>query len=314
MEGRLIAPFLICGILLLAHMFYGIASGLTVNHPLVTIYIPFADYHRQVVRRAIDSAERQTVPCVVMAGHSPRTPARFRNEALQASTPFVCFLDADDVLMPTFVERCLQAYQTGRYVFTSWLCGDVLRKPNLCVTRDEDYHSHLTTTLYPAAVFKALNGFDESLPGHEDVDFYLRSAEAGVCGVHVDAPLLHYTNDGQRSELFNARADKKAIMDDVFLRHGGQKTIMACCGQPGEPAQQSLGPELPGDVVAQTLWAGNRSEVGAVTGRVYRGGNGSKVSVDPRDIEQMPHLFKTVKDLRKLAPERDKVLKESGLV
>lgn len=281
---------------------------------LTTIYIPFASYHQTVVHRAIASATQQTIPAIVLAAESPRTPARFRNEAMNATTPFVCFLDADDMLEPTFIEECLRAYQPMKYVYTSWKCGSVEVKPNLCVTADDDYRSHLVTTLYPTDIFKALGGFDESLSGHEDVDFYLRSASQGVCGVHVDKPLLKYTDDGARSETFNQRADKKAIMDRVFLANGGQRTIMACCGQPGEPAASNPGTEQPGDVLATALWSGMRSEVGHVTGRVYVGGNMSKIYVDPRDVEHTPHLFKPVKDLRKLAPDRDKVLRESGLV
>lgn len=284
------------------------------SKPVASIFIPYADYHHTLVQRAIASAQAQTVPCEVHYALSPRTPAHFRNQAREAQTPFIVFLDADDLLEPTFVERCLQAYQPMHYVYTNWLVGDELRRPNLCVTRDEDYRSHLITTLYPTALFKAIGGFDEDLPGHEDVDFYLRSHREGICGLHVDEALLVYTDDGQRSDLFNVRADKKAIMDDVFLRNGGQQTIMACCGQPGTPAPNNPGQALPGDVTAQTLWAGMHTEVGMVSGRVYNGGNGSILNVDPRDIEQAPHLFRQVQDLRKLAPDREQVLKESGLL
>jgi hypothetical protein len=282
--------------------------------PLVTVYIPYASHHSFLVPHAIASANRQTVACEVVSGQSDGTPSRFRNQAANAQTPFVTFLDADDLLEPTFTEDCLRAYQTGKYVYTSWWCGWVYRKPNLCVDGQTDYRSHLVTTLYPTAIFKALGGFDEALPGHEDVDFYLRSARAGICGLHLDKPLLHYTEHGQRSLIFGQRTDKKAIMDDVYLRNGGHGTIMACCGQAGQPAQVNPGAELPGDVKAQALWSGMRSEVGMITGRVYVGGNGTTLNVDPRDVEQAPHLFKTVQDLSRLAPKRETVLREAGLV
>jgi hypothetical protein len=282
--------------------------------PVVTIYIPFAEYHASIVHRAIASAEQQTLFCNVLSSPSLQTPSQFRNQALNATTPFVCFLDADDTIAPTFIEECLRAYQTGHYVYTSWFCGEVLRKPNLCVTADKDYRSHLITTLYPTAAFRALGGFDESLVGHEDVDFYLRSARAGVCGLHLDQPLLNYTDHGQRSNLFNQRADKKAIMDDVFLRTGGHRTIMACCGTGGTKAQMNPGQAQPGDVQAETLWAGMHSEVGLASGRVYVGGNGTIINIDPRDIEQRPDLFRVVQDTRSLAPKRETVLREAGLV
>lgn len=282
-----------------------------------TIIIPIAPHHQPLADRAIASARAQTVTCDVIQviDHELRGAGWARNFGVtQCDTDLLVFLDADDFLEPTFVEDCLQVYTAGRYVYTSWLCDKKVVKPCLCVDADHDYRSHLITTLYPTAIFKAIGGFDETLTGHEDVDFYLRSAANGICGTYYDKPVLHYTEHGWRSKQFNDRPDKKAIMDDVYLRNGGQRTIMACCGQPGTKAVANPGEMLPGDVLAEALWAGMRTEVGLSTQRVYVGGNGSLIYVSPLDIEQTPHLFKAVKDLRKLAPERERILKDSGLV
>ena len=288
-------------------------------NPIATIYIPYAPHHTDIRLRAIDSANRQTVKCKVLSGLSPNTPATFRNTAKFASTPFCVWLDADDTLEPTFVEECLESYEQGKYVYTNWLCDTVLQKPNLCVTRDVDYHSHLVTTLYPTAVFKALGGFNEALPGHEDVDFYLRSVAAGICGIHLDSPLVHYSEHGKRSEEFAKRADKKIIMDEVFLNNGGQITIMACCGGAGTPAIANPGEAKPGDVQAEALWLGMHSEYSTVTGRLYVGGNGSILNVAPEDVANMTDrvgtpLFRQVQNLRDLTPKKESVLRESGLI
>lgn len=283
---------------------------------LATVIIPIAPHHQSLAARAADSARAQTVTCDVIQvlDRDLRGAGWARNlGASQCDTDFLVFLDADDFLAPTFVEACLAVYEPPRYVYTNWLRGDLLSKPNLCITAELPYHTHLITTLYPTAIFKALGGFDETLPGHEDVDFYLRSHRAGICGIHLDEPLLHYTEHGWRSRIFNERTDKKAIMDDVFLRNGGERTTMACCGQPGEKAQTNPGQELPGDIKAEATWAGMRSEVGPVTGRVYIGGNGTVLNVDPRDVEQRPELFRAVPDLRQLAPAPKLKLRESGL-
>lgn len=286
--------------------------------PLVTVAIPVAMYHMDVADNAVKSAQFQTIKCdvEVITDFNQYGAGIIRNRLARVSTPFVVFLDADDTLEPTFVEDCLRVYEQGKYVYTSWYCNKVEVKPNQCVEvgKEEDYRSHLVTTLYPTAIFNALGGFDETLPAHEDVDFYLRSMASGICGVYLDKPLLNYSDNGMRSKLFNVSPDKKRIMDDVYLRNGGSKTIMACCGTAGSQAQVSPGEELPGDVKAQALWAGMRTEVGHATGRVYRGGNGSVLNVSPEDLAIMPMHFKQVQDLRKLAPEREKVLKESGLI
>lgn len=280
---------------------------------VVTIFIPFADYHASLVHRAIASAEQQTVACDVRYAPSPGSPARFRNQAMAAHTPFIVFLDADDLLAPRFVEDCLRVYEQGRYVYTSWYEGDYVRKPHECAWSANSHH--IVTTLYPTALFKALGGFDETLPGHEDADFYMRCYANRVCGIYLDQPLVSRPDaSGQRSNQFHERADYQTILEQVVNRNGGMATIMGCCGQAGTPAPGNPGAMQPGDVLAETTWAGMRSENGHVSGRMYIGGNGNLIYVDPRDIERTPHLFRPVKDLRKLAPEREKILKESGLV
>ena len=281
--------------------------------PIATIYIPYASHHAEIRIRAIESAERQTVRCKVLSSLSPNTPATFRNTAKFADTDFVVFLDADDVLAPTFVEECLRAYQTGHYVYTSWIDGERLRKPRPCAWSPDSHH--IVTTLYPTAVFKALGGFDEMLPGHEDADFYMRSYANRVCGVHLDKALVMRPDDlGRRSKQFHELANYKDILEQVYIRNGGDVSIMACCGQSGEQVRSNPGEQLPGDVLAQSLWAGMRSENGQVSGRMYIGGNGNKLYVDPRDIQAAPHLFQRVQDAREFAPKREQVLKNSGLV
>lgn len=287
--------------------------------PLVTVVIPVAPYHEDVAQNAVNSCITQSIrpDFVAVIDRKNKGAGYIRNYIVEKiKTPFITFLDADDTLAPTFVEDCLRVYEQGRYVYTSWYCDKALVKPRLCVERgnEDKYRSHLVTTLYPTAVFRALGGFDETLPAHEDVDFYLRSARAGFCGVYLDKPLVDYSNDGMRSKLFNVSPDKKRIMDEVYLKNGGQQTIMACCGQPGTQATLPQGAELPGDVKAQAIWSGLHSEVGYVTGRVYRGGNGSVLNVAPEDVAAMPLLFRQVQDLSNLTPTKEQVLREAGLV
>ena len=281
--------------------------------PVATIIIPYAPYHVSIVQRAVMSAEAQTIKCDVVAIESPNTPAFGRNRAMTIDTPFVVFLDADDVLAPTFIEECLHAYQEGKYVYTSWLDGAELHKPAPCAWSEGSHH--IVTTLYPTALFKHLGGFDETLPGNEDADFYTRSYAAGICGVHVDKPLVQRPDGGgQRSKLFHQEHDFQAIIHASVIKNGGMARIMACCGQPDVAVQADPGVGQPGDVLATTLWSGMRTEYSPYTDRMYVGGNGAKLMVSPTDIEKFPHLFRVAIDPRKLAPKREQVLRESGLV
>lgn len=286
---------------------------------IATIIIPYAPYHADIVERAIKSAHAQTIRCNVLALVSPDTPARARNRGMYVDTPFVVFLDADDILHPPFVAECLLDYQEGKYVYTSWAegAGQWVYKPKDCAWSGNTYH--IVTTLYPTALFKDLGGFDETLPGHEDADFYMRSYAHGICGVHCDKPLVLRPDDtGQRSKDFHARADYQQIIEDVALRNGGMARIMACCGNSGEAVASEPGAGLPGDVLAESLWNGMRTEYSPYTQRKYIGGNGTKIMVSPTDIEKLKDvqgrpLFRATRDPRELAPKREQVLKAAGL-
>ncbi len=287
---------------------------------VATIIIPYASYHADIVQRAVKSAEAQTIQCDVVAVESPGTPAHGRNLALNVDTHFVIFLDADDILHKSFVSECLLDYQAGKYVYTSWAegAGQWVHKPKDCAWSGDSHH--IVTTLYPTALFKYLGGFDETLPGHEDADFYMRSYAAGICGLHCDKPLVLRPDDtGQRSKDFHARADYKQILETVALRNGGMARIMACCGNPDVAVAADPGAGQPGDVLAETLWTGMRSEYSPYSGRIYVGGNGSKLMASPSDIEKLRDmqgrpLFRSIRDPRDLAPARERVLKDAGLV
>lgn len=280
--------------------------------PVATIFIPFASYHSRVVARAFGSAVSQTIECEVVIGLSPDTPAKLRNQAMQASSPFVVFLDADDLLAPDFVAQCLKAYDGSRYVYTGWSEGDRAFKPKPCAWSEESHH--IVTTLYPTEVFKALGGFDEDLPGHEDADFYMRSYSRGICGLYLDRVLVFRPDSGQRSLAFHALPEYQAIMKTVYDRNGGKAKIMGCCGLPDIQAKPDPGQPRPGDVLVETLWDGMHSEYSPYTDRLYVGGNRTEIYVAAIDVEKFPKLYRPVQDLTKLMPEPTKVLKESGLI
>lgn len=201
------------------------------DKPKVAIIVPCADYHIPFLAQALDSIERQTErywECIVVNDTTQPLPlvpypwARLvsteggrgagfaRNLGVKSSTaPFVTFLDADDILMPTFLEKALRQYQaTGRYIYTDWLSvnkngqleehktpefvvGDVFSKPT----------PHAINVLVKRAWHDQVGGFDESMTTWEDVDYFMRLAKAGICGARVAEPLFIYRYlTGQRRE------------------------------------------------------------------------------------------------------------------
>lgn len=298
--------------------------------PIATIFIPFSEAHKPLVQFAYKSAIEQTVNCEVVIGKSDGTPSLLRNMAFKANTPFCTFLDADDRMAPNFIEECLRTYQTGSYVYTSWMQGDRLMRPRPCDPytkhdfddgRGEIGGYHLVTTLYPTVIFKALGGFNELLPGMEDTDFYMRSQFNGVCGILCDKPLLYYSGDSNsRAKEFMAMSNFEEIRRGIIEHNGGNQAMAGCCGVFSGGEQANLVGAQEGDIPAQTLYA-PCTQVGhphPVTGqrRFYLRPQfmGQTIMVAPHDVQAMPNFFRAVIDLREVAPLREKVLAESGLV
>lgn len=267
----------------------------------LTVVIPFASYHRDLVPRAVASVQAQTYPCeiVTVEDTAGKGAGWARNQGLrQVTTPFVAFLDADDTLEPRFAELALdilaQVQGKGqRYVYTNWYEGDKVKvAPSPCdVWTMQTYH--VVTTVMRTSDVRRIGGYDETMPGAEDTDFGIRLKISGVCGIHLNEPLMHYNIGGRRSKDLRISGQEVVMLD--YMKERYKEYTMGCCGDPTPPQSKPDGERYDGDVMAMALWAGNRQERGLATGRVYpRSGNGKIVYVDPRDVAAAPHMWQKV--------------------
>ena len=262
----------------------------------VSIVIPVAGYHSDIAQRAINSASAQTISAAVIVVNDQHGGGASwaRNRGLeQVATDFVVFLDADDWIAPTFVERTLAAWQTGRYVYSDWWQGETPKFAPACPFVNKTWH--VVTTLLRTEDVRQHGGFDETLTiGGEDSDFYLKLNTSGVCGLHLPELLFHYSEGGQRGSRFVNSPQFQATMREFTRRYGGK---MGCCGDDTPTPDVPVNEPQPGDVLARAIWNGNRVEVGRATRRHYpRTGNGKQVFVNPRDVEASPHLWQRVSE------------------
>jgi len=261
----------------------------------VTIVIPYADYHETNLLTAVGSAQAQTVPVeIVVVRDTERWGAgRARNRGLElVQTEFVVFLDADDLIAPTFVEQCLAHFDGRRYVFTDWWkTGEVVAAPD-CPWTNKSWHC--ITALVPTTWARDVGGFDETLDGGEDTHFYLKLIAAGHCGRRVREPLFVYGADGQRARAFVHGPTYAATMARFTTEFGG-RDIMSCCGETTAPADAPTGEKQGDDIAAYAIWGGNRAVRGTITARLYpRTGNGKVAWVDRRDAQARPDLWRPV--------------------
>lgn len=258
-----------------------------------TIVIPCAPYHLKWVDRAYESALLQTVPCSirVIVDRDGRGAGWARNEGLRdTDTDYVVFLDADDEIASDFVERCQRVRRRQHYVYTDWFEDQTPRVAPDCAWVNRTWHP--VTTLLPTRFVKAIGGFDEQLAAAEDTDFYIRLNRSGVCGQRLGESLFIYHADGQRARKAHESGLLEQVVTALNQKYKGDN--MACCGQDELLDRGVGGEQQPGDVMAQTLWSGNRRERGIVTGRFYEGGWGAQVWVSPEDAIRAPHLFRII--------------------
>lgn len=270
--------------------------------PEVTVIIPVAPYHTELLSRAVDSVEAQTVPCQIFytLDEKREGPGVLRNRMFkQVKTPLVVFLDADDWIEPTFVETCMRHIQPSQYVYTEWFIERFIEQSMETMFHEAPEKAwcggtwHPITTLLWAFDVLRVGGFDETLSAHEDTDFYLRLVTHRICGIRVQKPLFHYSNEGQRA--IQSRESGRELKIHALLeeKYGGK---MGCCGDNKEMVKQyPLGVKQPGDVLAQAQWGGNRAEYGRGTGRHYIRMSYPKMTwVHPRDIEARPDHWEQV--------------------
>ena len=284
----------------------------------VSVVIPVGPGHRQIAERAIASVEAQTEPAnlIVVYDDDGRGPSWARNRGLeQVKGWWVSFLDADDEILPNYVERMLAVggSPTDYYVYSDWLEGKSHRRPpNACWcggneeggwSQDEqgifNWHGggawHVITSLLPTHWVKHVGGFNEGFTeGGEDTEFYWNLTHHGCCGIHISEPLFHYhlNVNGRAHDWVERNPKHKSTMQSIMKKYGG--IMSGCCGQAKADTTRPSGERQEGDVLAQALWrTGKRKTVGSATRRPYpRASFPMLVWINPRDLAAMPQQFR----------------------
>jgi len=191
---------------------------LEADAPLVSVVVPCFNYGR-FVAEAVDSVLAQTLanveiivieggstdgetPGILRALRRPRTRVIFQEQShlvganrnlgiSSARGRYVCCLDADDTIEPTYLEEAVYLLENHRYDIVSTgirFFGardgliDVLKSPTL---RDMMIGNHVTTcAVFRRALWEQTGGFFDTGKGSdhvaEDWDFWLRLAAGGA--------------------------------------------------------------------------------------------------------------------------------------
>lgn len=304
------------------------------DRPAATFVVPVGPGHQRYVQEALDSIEAQTDrrwECVVVndtgepldlrgtpwarivqtsggqgAGHA-------RNRGIEAaSANLIAFLDADDVLEPTFLAQTLRTHsRTRRYVYTDWVSlnkqGQFERHETQEYSPVDVFHKtslHSINVLIPRAWLLAVGGFDETLGSWEDVDLFMKLAAAGYCGKRVAEPLVvyRYSTGSLREYGETIKDDLKALL---YARYGEYMEDKRVCGcvepspKVGPPSATSDPTEM---IRVEYTWgyapAGKAPLRGAATGASYgMRARGEVFYVWVKDFQVMNGYFTPVVDV-----------------
>jgi glycosyltransferase involved in cell wall biosynthesis len=209
------------------------------NKPLLSVVIPCCNYGRYI-RETLRSLESQTFrdfeTIVVDDGSNEELTLRvldnLRNEGIEvlrqeklnvatalnlgigtARGRYVCCLAADDTLESSYFEKALCLLESNPGVAFAYslvkIFGDESR-----IWRTEpfdlrlllDYNYICAAALFRKSSWEKVGGFDQSMDGYEDWDFWLKVGEAGFRGRLISEPLFNYRRHGA---TLNVRSDRK---------------------------------------------------------------------------------------------------------
>lgn len=271
---------------------------------LLSVICAYASYHDHLVERAAATVAAQTLPCdfIALKDYEMQGPGYKRNEGVRlAKTPFVTFLDADDLLEVDFAEKMLAYYEPGHYVYCDFFMGKEAVKTCDCTdlwnyleNGNQRCEAHnVVTSVMHKSIFERVGGFPEKrIYQMEDTYFWLTCISKGVCGIRCPYPLMTYTRDGQRSA--EARKDPRWLQSLNKIYQEIPRMGCAGCGK-ASPETAPRGAKQPNDILVLAMWGGNMTRVGRVTGRVYpRNGNQMPAWVDPRDAKAAPEWYSIV--------------------
>lgn len=147
------------------------------------------------------------------------------NAVQQATGKYLIFLDSDDKLAPTYIEKCVTAAENGAdIVYSNLQCFEA---SNEIADLTFNLLRLLTiNTIYIGALirkekFDAVGGFDTSMRDFEDWELWIRLIKNGATVHHIPEPLFFYRKRHAQTSITDT-ADKQKInaaVLQIYTKH-----------------------------------------------------------------------------------------------
>lgn len=247
-------------------------------YPVISFIVTVGPGHQQYLIDALDSIQAQSFPdweCVVVNDTgTPWAPdimgapwakvinmngnqgvSAARNEGykhVSKSSRFIVWVDADDYLLPWFLERMVLYGENNRgVIYPDLFISDnaesfkINKYPEFSCDRvmGNTMQYAGSSILYPReitdAMVKYYGGYDPDAPGMEDWVYQIGVHVLGFCAYHIPEPLFVYrTFTTTKREKDYGKIE--AILDYINHKYApyrnGEKHIMCGCGSPKIPS------------------------------------------------------------------------------
>lgn len=220
------------------------------NRPLVSVIVPCYNYG-QYLEEAIDSVLAQTFQDLeiivvddgstdpetirilehldkpktrVIRQHNQKLPKTRNNGIKQAQGKYICCLDSDDKLKPTYLEKCLIRLENQKLdICYTWI-QEFEDSERIFFTRDFDIatliHSNgvEVSAVFSKTIWEKSGGYNEAMiHGYEDWDYWISVAEHGGIGAKIDEPLFLYRKHGV--SMIDAAAKKHKMLFETLQKN-----------------------------------------------------------------------------------------------
>jgi glycosyltransferase involved in cell wall biosynthesis len=204
-----------------------IASALAQTHPAVEVIVVDDGSTDDSLAR-IRATAGFLAGRVELVAQTNGGVARARNAgAARARGQYLVFLDADDLLEPNYVARCLAALQAApssvAYAYSQMryfgAAEGIYRSKRFGRWKLIIGNFINASALVRRDVFLEAGGFDPDMAGHEDHALWVALLERGWDGVFVPEPLLRYRRHETPSRNTLTRERLREFHADVAIRH-----------------------------------------------------------------------------------------------
>ena len=244
------------------------------QNPFVSVIIPVGPGHEKYLIDAVESVFAQTYhhwelivvndtgKALDMAGmpyarvfntKGSVGPASARDMgAKNATGQTLLWLDADDYLMPTALEKmtAVAIEQGDCVVYSDWLRddGDISKPLKYHATKDFECGftlrkmQHANAALVPKQYYFKIGGYDKTIPGWEDWFYYNDLQIAGLCSFRIPQALFVYRfrTGTQREKSFGMKPDLIDFRNAKYAAYLSGEKEMPCRKCPGGRASRRV--------------------------------------------------------------------------